>query len=259
MTGVLPLANSTAWVSRGAYASLPGAGTAGRLYFCSDIDLILYDSGAAWFPYVGAANVTITPAVSAFTAINAGGRTTTSTDSKGGIVMSCSDGTSAVDARLLKKTAPVTAYTAITRIQPYFPQASFPGAGLCVRKASDGSIITFGLVHTTGVPQLMLRKFTANNNGTSPTYTISGADLITLAPVASIGISGGLWFKFTDDLSATRTWSVSLNGTDWILLLSEARTVFITPDEIGIWIAAQIAAGGSGAFCHCVFSSFSAA
>lgn len=249
-------------VSSGAFGSRPAAGTAGRLYLASDAPLLSYDNGSAWSNFqLGSPPLTVPPAVSTFTAINAGGRTTTSTDSYGGILMVATDGTTAEDYRLRKKTAPVAAYTFTVHMVPTLPEGNYPGAGICWRASATGNTIFFGVLGyaSTGFGglSLMCRYCTASSAGASPTFT-SSADKVAIEGLPFAG-TGGIWLRMIDDLATTRTFQISADGINFVTILSEARTTSITPDEIGLWIAPRVASNGATTAATAWFNSYVAA
>ncbi len=186
--------------------------------------------------------MTTPPAVAGFTAINAGGRTTTSTDSYGGIYMVATDGASAADIRLLKIAKPAGAYTFTVHLVPTFGAgAKYPGAGICLRASGTGNIRAFGLVVnldgiTFGPASLFNRLITASGTGASPTFTTS-TDRITVTSCPLVSTTGGIWLRVSDDNTTNRVWSISADGINWIVVLTEGRTVDFTADEIGLWIS----------------------
>lgn len=232
--------------SRGTFASRPAAGVAGRIYFATDAPIVSHDNGSSWATYqIGTPPLTAPPAVAGFTAINAGGRTTTSTDSFGGIKMVAIDGANVSDYRLRKVTAPVVAYSLTVHLVASLP-FNYAFAGICWRNSTTGNCIVFGLITYTstafGGGDIFARYITADSNGASPAYTDSTTKILDALPPLG---TGGIWLRLTDDLATTRTYEVSLDGINYLTLLSEARTTSITPDEIGLCIAPRAAVNGS--------------
>lgn len=240
---ILALVSGAGSVSRGLYSALPAAGVAGRVYFCTDAPLLFQDDGATWAAFqIGTPPLTQPPAVASLTAINAGGRTTTNTDSKRGIYMVATDGpNNTADYRILKKTAPVVSYVNTIHVIPNLWYGSFAGFGIALRKSSDGGIITYSVLNST-TPLVLIRQYSASNTGASPTYTQVAETLN--ASFAYFG-ANGLWLRTTDDLSATRTYQISFDGDHFETIKSEARTTGLVNDEVGIHIAPGLASGGS--------------
>lgn len=225
---------------RGTYAARPTAGIQGRIYFCTDSLLAFYDDGSNWQPVGPNFPLTSTPAVSGFSAINAGGRATTASDSKGGILLSAANGVSADDYRLIKKAAPAAPYTLTVHFWPMLDYRNYSGAGILWRQSSNGSCTFFGVIQNTG-GAFLTRNETASGTGASPTFTLS-SDIVSASTNEVIRYGAGVWLRLEDD-NTNRKFHYSTDGQNWIQLASVLRTSFITPDEIGLWIAPTVVAG----------------
>lgn len=251
----LVVTGANPWVSRGTFASRPAAGQAGRLYMVTDGPLSFYDDGAAWQPISVHSMFTSTPAVAGFTTIQAGGRSTTVADSKGGILMALTNGVSGDDYRSIVKSTAGSSFTATAHLHPILQGANYSGAGIMIRASVDGMCQFFGVVWNGNVIQLMIRKETASNTSTSPTYTAS-TDLITLAAHPEVTLGDGVWLRLNDN-ATTRTYSYSLDGQNWITVTTQLDSTSgnTTPDQAGMWIA-QVATAGTATQAIAFFDSW---
>lgn len=100
----------------------------------------------------------------------------------------------------------------------------YPQGGPLVRDSSTGKLITHAF-HTreTDVDAHEIIKYTnASNYGSSPL----AANSTTRGPI--------WWAKIEDD-NTDLIYSISYDGVNWIELWSEARTTFLTPNQIGFY------------------------
>ena len=241
-------------ILRGTFAARPATGSAGRLYLCTDGPISFFDDGAAWQPLDVHSMFTSTPAVATFAQYLAGGRATTISDSKGGILMAMNNPANNDDYRIITKAAPGIAYSVTVHLRPALFTSNFNGAGLVWRQSSTGAISVFGPFAYTNTLAFLARRETASGTGASPIYTLA-ADIAPIASSNNLLFADGIWLRLTDDLSTTRSWSFSVDGQQFVQLGSVARTSGMTPDEIGLWIGCAYfsVAGGS---VSCFFDSW---
>lgn len=219
-------------VIRSAYSSMPAASsTKARVCFCTDAPYIFYNTGSAWTTF--GPNFSFTaPTLASFTQRSPSGKTTTWTESKGGLVATFTDGTNAEDHRTACKAAPSVPYTITVHYFPLIGAAVYPAGGLCWRNSTSGNIETFALYGntTTNTVNIQHRKCNANNNGTTPTYT-----LVTTGDALAdhLGLGAGVWLQISDD-NTNRYMRYSLDGQNWRLYTSVSRTTFMTPDQVGL-------------------------
>ena len=244
-------------VTRAAYASPPASPSAGDIHLVTDGPLSFIYTGSIWTPIELNGLYEPMPAVAGFTAANAGGRTTSSTDDKGGIVMSCTDGTSAIDIRSIRKAAPAAPYTFKVHFRPAFASTNYSFAGMLLRASGSGSIVIWGVGHNGNAFQVLCRRYTASTTAANPTYTQSGGDFV-LQTFPSLLAGNGIWLQIRDD-NTNRIFEVSTDGYTFLSLLTETRTTFITPDEHGLWIAPNVAVGGTTTTMKCFFDSWKSA
>jgi len=222
---------------------MPAAGVAGRLYFLTDGILQWFDDGSAWHSYYGSIPCVQPPDISTFTQILAGGRTLAqAADQKGGLVIQMTNGTTADDYRLLVQSTPATPYTITAFILPTLQANNYSCMGLCWRQSSTGNMQVFGIVDDNG-PTFYWRNESANNSGSSPTYT-TGTDIITVTSQSAYftQAGNGIWLRISDD-GTNRSVSYSVDGLNFIQLGSQARTTTITPDQWGVFVGNATSAG----------------
>lgn len=239
-----------------AYSSLPAAAQKGRLIKCTDAPFEYFDTGAALHPKGVTFPLTTPPLVAAFTAVNAGGRTTTNTDSKGGTLMSLADGINGRDWRLLKKTAPSAPYTLTVQLFPQLNASNYPVSGIAWRLASNGYISNLVVYcDSTGTCYMQENDETANNNTTSPTFTNSATTTVAFNGYQA---GAGVWLRLQDD-NTNRYFMYSIDGMNFRnFKTSVARANFFgsAPDEIAFLIGNGPGANTSNA---CFFSSWATA
>lgn len=225
-------------VSRGTFAARPSAGSPGQVYVCNDGPLAFVDDGTTWQPFIANGNLTPVPLASSFTLIQAGGRATSLTDSKGGLLFSLTNPNASDDYRLAKVAKPVASSYAFTvHMTPMLTSAVNSAAGICFRNSSTGNATFFGIcTATAGSSFVIVRNETASAASASPTFTFS-SDVISAIVCNELMWGQGVWLRLTDDGTTNKTWSYSLDGQNFVLLASVGRTSFMTPDEIGLFVA----------------------
>lgn len=137
--------------------------------------------------------------------------------------------------RLLVKAIPSTPYTITALIQPRLVAANYAAAGMCVRDSGTGKFIMFYFLHNS-VPLIEVD----GKNSTAGTNTAIGS-AATLVPARF----EPYFFQIADD-GTTRTYKYSLNGRLWTQVASHGHTGFITPDQIGLGVAAINASNAIG-------------
>lgn len=158
------------------------------------------------------------------------GTTSTLTDTTDSAVMLTAIGVGSGNALRLahKALAFSTPYSVIARLRGMFVNPNNNEAfGLALYSTGDSKITFIAL--TNSGPQLWL---TGKYN--SPTSYSANYGTINARPDSEV------WFKITNDGSAHRVYSYSLNGVGWYDLTDVGPTDFHTPDHVGWW------ADGSG-------------
>jgi hypothetical protein len=170
-----------------------------------------------------------------FAWINQGSATVTA--SKDAIYLATPGATT--NFRIRKKAAPSTPYTITAAFLFSMEAQNFNSFGLVHRQSSDGKLVFFGLASNTTI-QMMIQKYT------NPT-TFS-------ATSKNINWAGGtpLWLQLADD-GTNRTYSMSGDGQNWRTFFAEARTTFLTADEVGFCVATN---NGTGQTQDCTLVSW---
>lgn len=227
--GLQWIAAAGAVILQGAYASLPAAGTANRLYVCTDTDLELFDNGSAWEVVGGGSRGP------AFTLPPTSGWSTTTLGSatfaadKSGRLLTIPDASGANFRVEYRTLTPTSNYTFTIYIEPSFYNSNYCLGGIFLRQSSDGKMVQFGPVV----------------NGTSfgiQSWKITSPTAYSTQYGAGWNMATGLWeaphwFRFRDD-GTNRHAEFSNNGLDWITYHSVGRTDFLTADQVG-WGADQ--------------------
>lgn len=218
-------------VTIGSYASLPAAGSAGRLYFATDgVYNPLVDDGGEWLHYHKSMRM-IPPDNSVFSWINQSGATITTT--QGGVFLRVPT-TGGVSTHIRKMTAPATPYTVTLFVLPQLVSAAFSMCGFCWRQSSDGKLIVFELIYSGGW-----------------LFGVEKQDSPSTGGVAYVGLaaaphSGGVWLRATDD-GTNRICSWSTDGIEFTQIHSVGRTDYMTADEIGFVVASNNSTYEAGA------------
>jgi len=206
--------------STSVFASRPAAGNAGNLFFPSDGVSIERDNGTIWVPW-GPIYPFTAPIDGDFAWINQGSATVTA--EKDTILLTPPTGTSGHNWRIRKKAAPATPYTitAIFKVNNDLGNANDRGA-IGFRQSSDGKLVTLGVA-------LQNPPYIDALDWTDPT-TYGGTTHFTNTPAATL--SYGLFHLRIEDDGTNRKYYYSTDGILFILLLSHARTTFLTADEV---------------------------
>lgn len=177
---VVTTALSGSSILMGTYASRPAAGTAGRVYFCSDGPIGQWiDDGTRWLPLLGGGNVqgVQVPAAAGFTAFNAAGASIV--DYKGALKFEFpGDASGTIHNHGYVIAAPSSTYWveaavnihSTARVSPVNPYVM--GLGITVRQASTGQAIT--------LQKMIDRKsnYTGLQHGTFSSDTVGAIDAV---------------------------------------------------------------------------------
>lgn len=204
-----------------AYASRPAASNDGDLFLPSDGFVIERDTGAAWVPW-GPLFPFTAPVSGDFAWINQGSATIDTT--YGGIYL-YAPALAGNSLKIRKKTAPSVPYVITAFMLPHIYGANYSSCGLCWRESSSGKIITFNLLWN-GNHLIAVTKF---NDATTFNSDVSYVSL----PNAS-----WLWLKIEDN-NTNRLAHWSSDGRHYHQFYSEARTTFMTADEVGFYANAN--------------------
>lgn len=152
----------------------------------------------------------------------------TKTDQTGGSILLEHDTQSAAnDYALIVKSAPTAPWTLRVGFIPNLlnEAGDFPSCGPVVRENTSGEFYAFRvLIADTGTWVDVVKQ-------NSP--TVSATSFLSFRDWS--GGSGVVWFEITDD-NTDLIFKFSADGVNYITLGQEARTTFLTPDEIGFSI-----------------------
>jgi hypothetical protein len=236
------------------YANLPAAGSTGKLYIVSDGGRMLVDTGSVWRPMINGIPGYLPPTASNFTVRSHGGIATTLTDDHGALTMTFSNsGAAAEEVRIASKAAPGTPYRVEVHLRPLYASRGTLLAGIGFRNSTSGSVELWALESAAGaVAHVARHRATANNNGTSPTYTFSAETSGVIAP----GLGESVWLAISNDASGNRGFEWSPDGLNWTVCsqVAVATNAFITPDEI--CLTSWVSSGTNGDKQGAIFDSY---
>lgn len=216
-------ANTAAHPGYDTFANRPDATTcAGKIYYCSDIDLVYLSDGSSWKKIrMGAYSGALAdPPTTGWTAV---GSASVATSNDAQVVTMTSTGGS-VFGGVVRTLSPSSNYSAQFCLTQGW---TTPGSGRwrvgpTLRASGSGNAITFGLWF---------------NGSTSGTYEISHW---TSGTLSSVTTSGSLTYSTVAPFMRIRDngtnlyYEYSTDNLNWTSIYNEARTGFITADQVGI-------------------------
>jgi len=207
----------------GTYSTRPTAGTAGRVYTCSDSPYVSYDDGSQWHSRAYGHLVSEPPAVSSFTWINQHFSSAT----QNGVI--CLNVAPHLDNEVsgMYQAAPSTPYkkTMGCLVGMVSNVDTTPSAGMMFYNSSTGGIIVFGVNTSTG-----------NLVETYGVYWSSPTNPVALLfNQQAVLPSGLLWLRIGDDGTTNRTYEMSADGFNWVVCKVESRTNNMTADSVGFY------------------------
>jgi hypothetical protein len=175
----------------------------------------------------------VVPKIAEFTWVNMTTANAIDSEGDGGIYMTA-PALAAASLRVLKQAAPdLSWWTRQVWITPMLHAGNYNAAGICWRQSSDGKLITVGLRYN-GSWGIAVDKWT------NPTTGSSAVSHTPIYPVSPICIK-------IEDNNTLRKAYWSADGLNWEQIYSEARTTFLTGDEVGIYVNSQHATYGASA------------
>jgi hypothetical protein len=233
--GTAIMQQSVAGSLYGAYAAMPAAGIAGRIYVASDSPTAQWvDTGSAWVPLIGGMTpgTKPTPAGSPWVAMNVG--SCTMADDNGSLLVGgTNDGSGAIKIRGWEQTlSSATAYVEIGL--DFLSDATVVGSvwslgGIFMRESATGKIYSLlhGFTHSSGASFFDRGIWTAYDNRI--TSTTNGW-----------GIQGnGPLFLRIERVSTNICVKFSRDRITWATGSTDVTTAVFTtaPDRIGIGLA----------------------
>ncbi len=205
-------------ILRSSYATRPTPGTAGRLWLQSDGPYMAYDDGTTWQEY--AFGFPVRTAGFPTTWLNQGGATVNT--SRGGVNL-WAPAAAGWNVRALIKAAPTPPYTITTLVLLNAFRVTYHRAGLLWYESSSGKLTVHSIQLGEGIVQIsQLNSVTSWNSN-----------------VQGIGVSGILWWLRFQDNGTERICLVSTDGIQWHEIYRTARTTWLTPTHVGIFLNAE--------------------
>lgn len=204
-------------ITPAAYASIPAAGTAGRLFLPTNSFYQFRDSGSVWVPW-GPIFPMTPPVDGDFSWVNQGSATVVTTN--GGIYLQ-DPGTSGGNWRLRVKSAPSTPYMITVAVLPNFIDDNSQRVAVGFRQSSDGKLALF-VIQADGGGRFYSQKW---NSPSSFNSNYAGSP-------AEINANTGPFFLRIADNGTNRILSASRDGQNFIQFHSVGRTDFLTADQV---------------------------
>lgn len=205
----------------GTYASRPAPSAAGKIYYCTDIDKVYRDSGAAWqLVSDGVGPIIGEPPTTGWSTNTLGGSTVVA--DKGGYLFT-SSGAGASATLRCQLRAFASGQTATFRIQPNLPMLNSAAVFITV---SDGTkfVTFFWQVSGSAVQSYGCSKFNTETSWNSDYLAVQGGSWAQLMSAQ--------WMRVRDD-GTNRNFELSVNGLDWTLFHQHSRTDFLTATQVG--------------------------
>lgn len=201
---------------RGAFASRPAAGVAGRKYHCTDTPFWYYDDGSTWRKYFGSYPI-VTPDDSGYTWDN---QSNTVRDVSKDMVTLSLPLTTLTGISVRYVAAPSTPYTITAAFLVNQCPLALIQTWLGFR-ASDGKMAGILAEHTSGLATINTWKMTSS--------TVFSAAY--QGPNAISPVGGLLFFRIEDDATNFKFY-ISSDGVNFSLYDSRTRTDFLTPAQV---------------------------
>jgi len=125
--------------------------------------------------------------------------------------------------RVLERAAPSTPYSVIVGLSPMMPSQNYFHCGVCWVDSASGKLYALRYASDSGGSIFVTEFNSVTSFNSNP------------ANVPFSRGAGVVWLKIEDD-GTDRKMYYSSNPTDWLLLYSVARTSFLTPDKVGVYI-----------------------
>jgi hypothetical protein len=228
-----------------AYASFPGSPPANAVHYPTDGYGPWIYKGGVWRPIINGVVGYEPPSISGWTHRSHGGISSGQVPTKTkGLIKHVYDNYNGggEEVRITTHAMPAGAFSVVAWMRFYnLTQSGTQCMGLTFRESSTGSIEQWVVEQPTNMLLTLNRhRATANNTGTSPTYSFS-ADAQAASIKSGAAHAQGIWLKMTDDRAGNRNFYWSENGVDFQEAAAQAVTsnAFITADEVGFtaWVS----------------------
>lgn len=210
----------------GGFAARP-TGVEGDVYFATDSPYLSRKGASAWAVW-GILQKLTPPDPAAFSWLNQEAASLDTT--RGGLRISQTTGTTNhIQAQV--QSLPATPYTITCAFQLEHGPSVVGRAGLILRNASSGKIVTMWSTVLTGTsaPRIDRYRFSSST-------VFDSAAGFTETNISVAYLRAALhWLRISDD-GTTRRFLVSRNGFDFYELANETHTQYITADQVGFGI-----------------------
>lgn len=203
----------------GPRASRPTAPRKGTRYIPTDYGLESIYDGSNW-QHISGGRIVTPPVVSNFTWVNQGSATAVDRD---GIVMQTPD-SSGDQLRMLVASTPGSSYTFRTTVRGYVGTSNFYGFGIVVRDSASGKVITYMTKQDNSITADRWNSSSSYLNAVTALSSNLGSDRMS---ELHLGIQRD---------ATNRLYQFSVNGYDWVTLISTANTDHITEDQVGLLV-----------------------
>lgn len=207
--------SSGATVYTSAFTSPPGSPASGDVWVPNNGVAFYRYSGSAWTGW-GPVYPFTDPTQYSWSWVNQGGATVDA--SSGGIVINAPIDSGADQIRARVKTVPSTPYTITAAVVPNIVNNGFAMSGIMIRDSVSGKIELFGLQ----THQLVVKTYSGPAAWTGTPFGINNT---WWHPI--------MWLRIADDGTTNRTFSLSFDGKGWVQVYQEARTTYLTADQVG--------------------------
>jgi hypothetical protein len=215
-------------ITLGPYASRPPPGTAGALYYPIDGAINFIDNGTAWLPIIDGTLGVQPPLASTFTQSHFTTGTAVS-NVNGTVLLANVNGTAAdqFQSLLVSGVNFTTSYTLTVAFRVLIimvTSGEFSNVGICITDGTKFEAIRIGYLDTIQVVQY--NTFNSFNQNLTP----------STCTMPFPGGASHMWMRIQNVSSGNRTWSASVDGINWYILITEAAGTFMHETDIGFFI-----------------------
>lgn len=182
------------------------------------------------------------PVSGAYSWVNQNGATVDTSLSPGGIYLEQVTNNIATDNLFGRvKTIPTAPYTVLIAFQANYTPPTTGNAddvirgGIVLRNSGSGKMVTWDINQWTGSADVRLQILNWNS-ATSVSAGVKSQLYGVSVPI--------MWLAIQDDNAGNRNYLISSNGYKWNKWYTEASTNFITPNQIGFFLAAGTGTAG---------------
>ena len=200
-----------------AWASPPASPNEGDLWLPPDAPYAARYDGAAWAPRGPIFPLTDPALAGLSTWVNQG---TASLDTSHGGLTILAPADAGNEFRVRVKATPATPFTVTICLLCQLINSNYNSAGLFLRQSSDGKLIFCGLGQTGNI---LIQQHSGPSNNFS-------------SEQANLTFPHGPRFLRYADNGTNRSWHASNDGRNFMQLLSEGRTTYLTADQIGFGV-----------------------